>query len=96
MAIKVLIKRKATNSAKKDELDLLLRQLRALTLSQRGYISGETFSQLDKEGVSLVISTWQTIDDWRRWVLNNERKVLQDKIDTLLGEATLYEIFANV
>ena len=56
MAVKVLIKRKV-NADNSKELDVLLRQLRALTLNQKGYISGETFTRLDQEGASLVIST---------------------------------------
>ncbi len=95
MAVKVLIKRKVSAGTSK-ELDLLLRQLRALTLNQKGYISGETFTRLDREGVSLVISTWQTLDDWRNWWLSDERRVLQEKIDTLLGAATEFEVFENV
>lgn len=95
MAVKVLIKRKVSADTSK-ELDLLLRQLRALTLNQRGYISGETFTRLDQEGVSLVISTWQTLDDWRNWWLSDERKTLQNKIDTLLGTPTEFEVFENV
>lgn len=95
MAVKVLIKRKVSADTSK-ELDLLLRQLRALTLNQRGYISGETFTRLDQEGVSLVISTWQTLDDWRNWWLSDERKALQNKIDTLLNTPTEFEVFENV
>ncbi|MGI6638493.1 MAG: antibiotic biosynthesis monooxygenase family protein [Desulfobulbus sp.] len=95
MAVKVLIKRKVNTELNK-ELDSLLRQLRAHTLDQKGYISGETFTRLDQEGISLVISTWQTLDDWRNWCLTPERKLLQEKIDTLLGAETEYEIFENV
>ena len=56
MAVKVLIKRKV---AEKNipELDALLRKMRALTLSRKGYISGESFNRVDEAGVSMVIST---------------------------------------
>ena len=55
MAVKVLIKRKV---AEKNipELDALLRKMRALTLSRKGYISGESFNRVDEAGVSMVIS----------------------------------------
>ena len=94
MAVKVLIKRKVAEK-QIPELDLLLRKLRALTLSRKGYISGESFTRMDLPGVSLVISTWQSIDDWREWVLSKERVELQEQIDKLLGEKTEYEIFEN-
>jgi len=94
MAVKVLIKRKVVDKLA-PELEALLRKMRALTLNQKGYISGETFTRVDEAGVSMVISTWQSIDDWRAWTLTKERIELQEKIDQLLGEPTKYEIFEN-
>ena len=95
MAVKVLIKRKLVATQVKG-LDELLRKMRALTLSQKGYISGETFTQVDKEGISLVISTWQSLEDWREWVSSPQRAVIQEQIDALIGSPTSYEIFTNV
>ena len=94
MAVKVLIKRKVAEK-NMPELDALLRKMRALTLSRKGYISGESFNRVDEEGVSMVISTWQTLDDWRDWTLSKERMELQEQIDKLLGAPTEYEIFEN-
>ena len=94
MAVKILIKRKVSKELN-PQLDALLRKMRALTLNQKGYISGESFSQIDEPGVSMVISTWQTLDDWRNWTLSKERIEVQEQIDKLLGEPTKYEIFEN-
>jgi heme-degrading monooxygenase HmoA len=94
MAVKVLIKRKVAEK-QVPELDALLKKLRALTLSRKGYISGESFTRLDEPGVSMVISTWQSIDDWRDWTLSKERIELQNQIDKLIGAPTQYEIFEN-
>jgi heme oxygenase (mycobilin-producing) len=94
MAVKILIKRKVAEK-NVPELEALLMKMRALTLNQKGYISGETFTRLDEPGVSMVISTWQSIDDWRAWTLTKERIELQEQIDKLLGEPTKYEIFGN-
>lgn len=94
MAVKVLIKRKVAEK-NAPELEALLRKMRALTLNQKGYISGESFTRLDEPGVSMVISTWQTLDDWRAWTLSKERIEVQDQIDKLLGAPTQYEIFEN-
>jgi len=33
------------------------------------------------------------MDDWRAWVLSEERAETQEKIDYLLGEKTEYEIY---
>ncbi len=94
MAVKILIKRKVAKELA-PQLDGLLKKLRALTLNQKGYISGESFAQLDEPGVSMVISTWQSLDDWRAWTLSKERVELQEQIDKLLGGPTKYEIFEN-
>jgi len=94
MAVKVMIKRKVGEKVA-PELDTLLKKMRALTLGRKGYISGETFHRVDKEGVSLVISTWQSLDDWRDWTLSKERIELQEQIDKLIGVPTEYEVFEN-
>ena len=56
MAVKIFIKRKMAESHVL-ELTSLLKKLRALTLDQPGYISGETLRRVDKPGESMVIST---------------------------------------
>ena len=62
-------------------------------MSQPGYISGETLHSLDNPGEIVVISTWQTVEQWRSWVANKERLKIQDQIDMLLGKKTEYEIY---
>nr|MBP7518462.1 antibiotic biosynthesis monooxygenase [Desulfobulbus sp.] len=70
-------------------------KMRALSLCRKGYMSGESVNRVHEAGVSMVISTWQTLDDWREWTLSKERIELQDQIDKLLGAPTEYEIFEN-
>ena len=48
---------------------------------------------LEKPDEFLVISTWETSDDWNRWVQSDVRQQIQSKIDDLLGGQTDYEIF---
>ncbi len=92
MSIKVLIKRKVAENREK-ELGVLLRQLRSMTMNRPGYISGETLKRFDKPGENLVISSWQSPNDWREWMLTKERAEIQDRIDELLGVKTEYEIY---
>jgi heme-degrading monooxygenase HmoA len=93
MAVKIIIKRIVPHN-KTEALKPLLQKLRNLAMQQPGYISGETFKRIDRPGESLVVSTWQSMEDWRVWVMSNERKGTQEKIDHLLGEKTAYEIYA--
>jgi heme-degrading monooxygenase HmoA len=94
MTVKIFIRRKLqdTNAA---ELTLLLNKLRALALSQPGYISGETFHRIDKKNECMVIGTWRSLEDWNNWVNNPLRIEVQAEIDRLLGEETEYAIYKN-
>ena len=90
--IKVHIRRKVPPD-KREELQVLINQLRALTMGQPGYIAGETLKRVDVPGESLVVSKWQSIDYWQRWVESAQRADIQSRIDQLLGEETVYEIY---
>jgi len=94
MTVKIFIKRKVqdTNSV---ELTLLLTKLRALALSQPGYLSGETFHRIDKKDECMVIGTWRSLEDWNSWVNNPQRIEVQAEIDKLLGEVTEYAMYSS-
>jgi len=92
MAVKVLIKRRVPEDKAKDMIPLV-RKMRAQATSQDGYISGETLRNLEKPEEFLVISTWESSNDWKRWLSSSERQEIQDQIDSLLGGTTEYEIF---
>ena len=90
--IKIHIKREVSED-KKEELTLLINQLRSMTMGKPGYIAGETLKRLDKPGESLVVTKWQSVYYWNQWFQSKERSEIQDKIDQLLGEETQYEIY---
>lgn len=94
MAVKILIKRKMAESHVL-ELTSLLKKLRALTLDQPGYVSGETLRRVDKPGESMVISTWSSVEEWNAWVNNEKRISIQSQIDQLLGEETEYAVYSS-
>jgi heme-degrading monooxygenase HmoA len=92
MAIKILITRTVPQD-KAREMLTLFRKMRSLAVVQSGYISGETLKSSDRPDVFLVISTWQSPEDWEKWLLSKERQAIQDSIDVLLGGNTSYEMF---
>ena len=94
MTVKIVIKRKVPKDKEKELLPLI-KQLRIATTQQAGYISGETLQRIDKPGETVVVSTWESAEDWNRWVASPERSDLQAKIDTLLGQETEYEIYSH-
>ena len=71
MTVKIVIKRTVPKDKEKDLLPLI-KELRILTTRQDGYISGETLQRIDKPDETVVISTWETAEDWNRWVNSPE------------------------
>ncbi len=90
--IKVHIRRKVPPE-KMEALRALINELRSLTMGQPGYIAGETLQRADHPGESLVVSKWQSADYWQQWLQSEARSKIQDKIDQLLGQETVYEIY---
>ncbi len=93
MAIKILITRTVPPEMTTEMLKLF-KEMRSLALTQSGYISGETLKSNDRPDVYLVISTWQSPEDWEKWLLSKHRQEIQSKIDALLGGNTSYEMFS--
>ena len=95
MPIQVIIKRK-WQTDNPEALFPLLTELRSLAKKQPGYISGETLRSLDDPEDYMVVSQWETADDWKKWLQSEERRDLQGRVDSLIGERTFYEIFEAV
>jgi heme-degrading monooxygenase HmoA len=93
MAVSILIRRTFSEKEKAAELAPLIVKLRSLATVQPGYITGRTFRCLDAAGEYLVISTWNTLEDWNRWLNSKQRQELQDQVDELLGAKTEYRIY---
>jgi heme oxygenase (mycobilin-producing) len=94
MAIKVILYRRVP-AEKSNELKPLLLEMRSLALAQPGYISGETLMNADDPEEYIVISTWNTEENWNEWLKNDARMGIQDKIDQLLGRRTMYQVYYN-
>ena len=92
MAVKIFIKRTVKEDKAVDLLPLFMR-LRNLATHQPGYISGETLQRIDRPNEFLVISTWQSFDNWREWTVSPERIETQNEIDARLSDDTTYEIY---
>ena len=95
MPVHVIIKRKL-QIEKPKKLMPLLTELRTHAKEQPGYIGGETLRNVDSPDEYIVISTWETTDDWKKWQQSEERRDLQGQVDSLIGERTFYEVFEPV
>lgn len=93
MAIDVMIKRRVEQGRQAKELVPLILHLRALATYQRGYLSGTTLSNLEHPDECLVVSRWESIDDWNRWRQSKQRSAIEQKIEMLTGEKAEYNIY---
>lgn len=94
MAVQVLISRKIVKEKIKEVATLMV-ELRSLARAQAGYISSESLKCIDPPGDEnyLIRSTWQSIEDWKRWLNSEERVAIQQKIDTITQEKTAYKVY---
>ncbi len=93
MSIDVMIKRRIKPGRQAKEMVPLILHLRALATYQPGYISGTTLSNLEHPDECLVVSRWESIDDWNTWRKSEQRIAIEKKIEALTGEETEYNIY---
>ncbi|MGV7223382.1 MAG: antibiotic biosynthesis monooxygenase family protein [Nitrospinales bacterium] len=79
-----------------EKLISLLAELSTLSKEQPGHISRETLRSLDNPGEYLVRGEWKTVEYWDKWLHTKERRDIQGKIDSLIGEKTFFEVFEPV
>jgi len=94
MAVRIVIDRKV-KKGKEADFAKLLRELRSKAVPSKGYISGETLRALDDPRNYIVITTWQSIDDWKSWEKNPERKKIQNRIEKLMARPTKTKIYQH-
>ena len=94
--IRVVIQRHL-KEGKKADLMPLLRELRAAAMSQPGYITGETLANTGDPSVISVLSTWQSLGDWKAWEKSEPRIKLYKQIEPFLTEkpkVSVYQVVA--
>ncbi|KJS33196.1 MAG: hypothetical protein VR64_02980 [Desulfatitalea sp. BRH_c12] len=100
MTIRVLMTRKIPRMTSGMDVTILPRlsqlliELRNIANEQPGYISGETLRNVDDRNEYLVISTWQSLESWTRWLDNQVRVSVESQIDALLGASTVYKVYS--
>ena len=92
MTVKVMIKRHIKEGRAK-EVFALLNKHRSNAMNQKGYITGETLMGYLDPHCLLVISTWQSIENWIAWKENNDRKANEAKLEQFLEAPTEFEEF---
>jgi heme-degrading monooxygenase HmoA len=88
-----IISRRNFRIDKKDKLIPLLKKLRKSAEQQKGFVSRSTYSSLNDPGEYLVISEWETVDHWAKWMDKKTTKQTQSAIDSLIGEKTFFDVY---
>jgi heme-degrading monooxygenase HmoA len=94
MAVKVIIER-SVSPDNQAEVAELLKDLRAKAIRQQGYVTGETLFSVDRPGTHLVISSWESLRDWKAWEKDPDREVVVSKIEALLTAPSKVSVFAT-
>jgi len=71
----------------------LLKELRARSEKQPGFVSRTTYSKLSDPGELIVLMEWESADDWINWMNQREAIDLQWQIDRIIGEKTIFEVY---
>jgi len=92
MAVRIIIERRIKEGKEMDLAKLLL-ELRSRTVREKGYITGETLRDYEDPSTHIVISTWESAEDWKSWSNKKERLEIQSKIEELLSEPSKTKIY---
>ena len=92
MIVKVLIKRHVKMDYEREIFELL-KKMRADATKQDGYISGETLVNTEDAQEFIVISTWQSMEDWLAWRDSLQRQEIDAQIESYQLEPTTYESY---
>ena len=92
MLAKVLIHRQF-KAGHTPEIVALLNDMRSAAMGQPGYLSGLTLMDPDNPNKMLVISTWQTLEDWNRWKENDQRIQLESMLEIYQEGTTRYAAY---
>lgn len=92
MHIKVLMYRNVANQNKEKLLPLLI-QLRSMAEKMPGYIKGETLVNIDDSTKTVVVSSWESLENWEEWLNSHTRRTIQQEIDRILTEPTYYQVY---
>jgi len=93
MAVKILIKRKFKSGNMRAASRLLINN-RNGAMKQSGYISSESWRNLDDTDQVVVVSMWENIDAWETWKNSETRLANEAEFKDYLVSPTEYEYYS--
>ncbi len=92
MLVRVFIKRRFREGAARHVFSLI-RKIRARAMNRKGYISGETLIDSTDSRKTMVIGTWQSMDDGLSWEQDPRRKELEPQLERFPEAPAEYEVY---
>lgn len=92
MTVRILIKRKFKN-ASSENVNNVIAEARRNAMRQKGYISSESLCGCDDPNLILVLSMWQSKEDWENYKNSTLRKETEEKFAELFERPTEYESY---
>jgi len=93
MVVKVIIRRQI-KEGRLEEAYKLLTRARYNASYQEGYISSETLTSIDTPNSVVVISTWESIENWKNWKNSDIRSDGESRLDEITQVPAEYEMFS--
>ena len=93
MAVKILIKRKIRDGNMQAAARLLINNRKG-AMTQPGYISSETMRSLDDPTQVVVMSMWQSKEDWETWKNSEVRTANENDFKDYLVGPSKYEHYS--
>jgi heme-degrading monooxygenase HmoA len=81
--LRVLIERRVREGAGA-EYERTQRELRFEALREHGYLTGETWRDLDDPHHYMVISTWRSRREWDGWAASDARRRVLERLAPLV------------
>ncbi len=92
MAVKILIYRTISEEQEK-AVRPLMKELRKFALKSKGYISGESLISGENLEDQLIISSWESRDDWETFLDAKDPKQIRYQVDQILGRESIYKVY---
>jgi len=91
MAVRIIIDRKV-KKGKEADFAKLLRTLRSQAIFSKGYISGEMLRDRGDPQNYIVITAWESANDWEEYEKVLEAKKVRARIEKLMARPTKVKI----
>ena len=69
------------------DVEPILMQLRSHAMQYPGFVSAENLVSEEDSSVVIIISTWETIENWRTWVRSRRTQDLLQQAQAVVAEA---------